>query len=252
MSESEVPLQLSVVMPAYQEADAIAKTLDRARTELDALGMTYEIVLVCDGCTDDTATIARAQGIEHLSVIDYQPNRGKGHALRTGFGYTNGNLVAFLDADLDIHPSGIPRLLRELERTDADAVVASKVHPDSEVVYPTFRRVQSRVFRRLIRVLFSLDVADSQTGLKVFRRELLATCLPLVQSTGFAFDLELLVLANDAGFRVIEGPVQLDYQFSTTTGWRAVREMVRDLGSIVRRRRAGRRAGTWTTKGANS
>jgi glycosyltransferase involved in cell wall biosynthesis len=197
---------------------------------------------VSDGSTDGTQQIATDLHIPGLTVLHYTPNRGKGNALRTGVSRAQGDIVAFIDADLDIDPVGLLELLAQLDRTGVDAVAASKSHPDSVVVYPVFRRLQSSVFRFLVRTLFSLNVADSQTGLKVFRAEVLETCLPQVESQGFAFDLELLVCANDAGYRVAEGPVRLDYQFSTTTGVRAVVCTLRDVLAIVWRRRSRKRA----------
>jgi glycosyltransferase involved in cell wall biosynthesis len=245
--ESSAVLSLSIVVPAYQEADTIEPALVRLQDELQQIGQSFEVLLVCDGCTDGTGDAARGASFPELRVVEYSPNQGKGYALRTGFAESRGETVVFIDADLDIHPSGIATLLELMRSSSADAVVASKVHPDSRVHYPYFRRVQSRVFRWLVKRSFSLEVTDSQTGLKVFRRPVLSRCLPLVKTTGFAFDLELLVLANDAGFRVIEGPVQLDYQFSTTTGVTAVLSTLREFGTIAMRRRHERHAGRWIT-----
>lgn len=233
--------ELSVIVPAYEEAATIAEALRRLDGELQRQPLRYEVIVVSDGCTDGTPEIARELGLPNQRVVHYARNQGKGYAIRTGGALAEGRLVAFIDGDLDIHPSSLITLIDQLERTDVDAVVASKVHPDSSVHYPAFRRLQSSVFRLAVRTLFSLDVADSQTGLKVFRADLVKECLPKVESSGFAFDLELLVLANDAGYKVAEGPVELDYQFSTTTGVSAVMQMLRDLAAIRgRRRRASR------------
>jgi glycosyltransferase involved in cell wall biosynthesis len=175
------------------------------------------------------------------------PNRGKGHALRHGFARSRGKWLAFIDADLDIDPSSIGPLLQPLLDGNADVAVASKVHPGSSIHYPPFRRLQSKVFRTLVHTAFSLDVHDTQTGLKVFTHTVLERCLPLVRTDGFAFDVELLVLANDAGFRIVEGPVLLDYQFSSSTGAATVSDMLRELADIWRRRRRARKAGEWIT-----
>jgi glycosyltransferase involved in cell wall biosynthesis len=235
---------LSVVVPAYQEASTIELAHERLAAELKRLETSYEIIVVSDGSTDDTALRAQSTELAALTVVEYHPNQGKGHALRFGVDRSRGEIIVFIDGDLDIHPSGITRLLQQLS-DDVYAVVASKVHPEATVQYPAFRRFQSQVFRRLVRGLFSLDVADTQTGLKVFRREVLERCLPLVHSSGFLFDLELLVLANDAGYAVTEGPVDLDYQFSTTTGSRAVLHMLQDLLRLEKRRFRERRRGSW-------
>ena len=234
-------IELSVVVPAYNEAETIEQALRRLVEHLDRQPNCSEVIVVSDGCTDGTPDLVEKLELPQVRVVHYAPNRGKGNAQRAGVDASHGKLVAFIDADLDIHPKSLLGLLDRLATTGADAVVASKLHADSEVTYPFFRRLQSSVFRTLVRLLFSLDVADSQTGLKVFRSEVLSTCLPHVDSSGFAFDLELLVRANDAGYRVIEGPVRLDYQFSTTTGAGAVVRMLRDVSRIaLRRRESGR------------
>ena len=239
---------LSVVVPAYREANTIAAALHRLVDVLDRLDRPYEVIVVSDGNTDGTVDAAQALGLPNLRVLHYERNQGKGYALRHGTQNSTGDLVAFIDADLDIHPEGIARFLDMLETQHVDAVVASKIHPDSVVNYPAFRRLQSKIFRLLVELFFRLDVSDTQTGLKLFRRELLDTCLPLVTTSGFAFDLELLVLANDANFRIIEGPLQIDFNFTSTTGGAAVIQMLKDMISLERRRVRGRRNGAWVIK----
>lgn len=241
---TDVP-ELSVVVPAYKEADTIHEALTRLTSALDVIGRTYEVIVVSDGNDDGTERRAEQFGHDRVHVLHYTPNRGKGFALKHGAGLARGDIVVFIDADLDIHPDGIEPLVALLLRTPADAVVASKVHPGSNVSYPAFRRMQSGVLRLLIRVLFDLSVSDTQTGLKVFRAKVLRTCLPHVTSEGFAFDLELLVLANDHHFKVMEGPLELDFRFSSTTGARAVVDVLKDLVKLRRRRAAGLRDGTW-------
>jgi len=241
---TDVP-ELSVVVPAYKEAHTIHEALARLTAALDDVGRSYEIIVVSDGNEDGTEERAEQFGHDRVKVLHYTPNRGKGFALKHGAGLARGKLVVFIDADLDIHPDGIEPLVQLLLRTPADAVVASKVHPQSNVSYPAFRRMQSGVLRLLIRVLFDLSVSDTQTGLKVFRAPVLRACLPHVTSEGFAFDLELLVLANDRHFKVMEGPLELDFRFSSTTGARAVVDVLRDLVKLHRRRAAGLRDGTW-------
>lgn len=236
---------LSVVVPAYREAATIHEALGRLTKALDAIGREYEVLVISDGNTDGTDDRAREFGHDRVVVHHYTPNRGKGYALRYGVGLARGELVVFIDADLDIHPDGVAPLIRLLEESPADVVVASKVHPESNVAYPPFRRFQSRVLRRVVRSLFALSVADTQTGLKVFRAEVLERCLPHVTSDGYAFDLELLVLANDHHYRLLEGPLELDFKFSSTTGVRAVVDVLRELFELRRRRAEGLRNGSW-------
>ena len=108
---------LSVVVPAYNEADAIVEALGRLREVLDGMGRSYEVLLVCDGSTDGTGEAARAVDFPALQVFEYSPNQGKGHALRYGAARASGELVAFIDADLDIHPACLTTLLAQLRET---------------------------------------------------------------------------------------------------------------------------------------
>lgn len=239
---------LSVVVPAYQEGPRIYESLRTLLDSLELLRRDYEVIVVSDGNTDATVEEAGRHASHLVKILHYDENRGKGFALRHGVEHASGSVIAFIDADMELHPVGIGRLLRDLEEGGLDAVVGSKVHPESKVHYPAFRRFQSRVFRTLARLLFRLDIADTQTGLKVFRREPLEDVIRYAQSDGFAFDLELLVLVNDAGYRIAEGPIELAYQFSTTTGVTAVIDVLRDMARIAIRRRRRLHSPEWTAR----
>ena len=125
-------------------------------------------------------------------MLQYEDRRGKGYALRHGLAQTTGDIVAFIDSDMELHPDGIGPLV-ELVEAGADVAIGSKRHPDSKVHYPLFRRFQSAVFQQLVRVLFNLNLTDTQTGLKVFRGDLVRPLAAAIKTDGFAFDLELLV-----------------------------------------------------------
>lgn len=235
---------LSVLIPAFNEELHVREALTRLLPVLDEIGLPYEVLVVSDGSTDRTEAEAQAVDCPRIKVLSYEKRRGKGHAVRYAWERCSGRYVAFLDADLDLHPEGVRSLLQLVRETGADAAVGSKTHPDSLVRYPTTRRFQSKVFRAIVRALFRLDVSDTQTGLKVFRRAVLEAVMPLLESDGFALDLELLVFANDDGFRVVEGPIELDYGFASTTGARAVVDVLREMRHVARRRRVLRRSGS--------
>jgi hypothetical protein len=145
--------------------------------------------------------------------------------------------VGWLDADLDVDPSVIVAAARKLEARELDAVVGSKRHPDSEVQYPMTRRVLSAGYRTLVRATLRVDVRDTQTGAKVFRREALETVVPLLLIKRYAFDLEVLAVATLFGFdRVEEVPIRLDYRFTGTgIDSAAVRRMFLDTLAIAYR-----------------
>jgi glycosyltransferase involved in cell wall biosynthesis len=228
---------VSVVVPAYQETASIVPALKRLAAVLDASGRPYEIVVVSDGSTDGTADKARQLGLARTTVLEYFPNRGKGHALRHGFEHSANPLVAFLDGDLDLDPVVLPGFLERIDAGEADVVVGSKVHPESNVAYPLTRRVASRTFRRATRLMLGLDLGDTQTGVKAMRRSTAAPIMKNIRVTGFAFDLELMCWLVERGARIEEAPVVLNYEFTSTIKASSMWEAVRDLGLVARHRR---------------
>jgi hypothetical protein len=150
-----------------------------------------------------------------VRLVHYDRNLGKGYAVKVGALEARGRWVAYCDADLDLDPASIPVYVAEAEREGLDFAIGSKRHPESSVVYPRSRRVASWLFQKYVRVLFQLDVRDTQVGLKVFRREVAEQVMPLLLVKRYAFDIELLAVARSFGFsRVREMPVTLDYQFT--------------------------------------
>ncbi len=224
---------LSVVVPAYMEGSKIAANVGKLTAALDPIGTEYEVIVVSDGSTDDTYQQALTMAGPHVKVFGYTPNMGKGFALRYGFERSAGDPVTFIDADMELHPKEIGIFVKLMEIYDCDVVVGSKRHPQSQVHYPALRRLQSWVYQVLIRVLFDLNVSDTQTGLKLFRRAALQAVLPYTMVRRWAYDLEFFVIARMKGYRrFIEAPVVMDYQFSSTTGYRAVVQVLRDTLNI--------------------
>ena len=223
-------------MPAFREGARIHDNLGHLLRELDALDLDYEVIVVSDGNTDNTVSEAERVGSSRVRVLAYTVNEGKGFALMHGVGAACGDLVAFIDADMELDPSGIGRFVRIQREQSCDVVVGSKRHPESKVAYPRLRRVQSWVYQQVIRILFSLDVRDTQTGLKLFRGEVLREVVPLLAVKRFAFDLELLVVARHLGYRrVVEAPIELDYRFETTTSPAAAYRALWDTAAIFYR-----------------
>ena len=206
---------LSVVAPVFNGAGFIAENVEIIRSEFAASGVSYELIVVSDGSVDDTAERALAAGHPEVRVLNYDRNVGKGYAVKLGLLAARGEYIGFIDSDLDLHPAELPAFLEAMEHDALDAAIGSKRHPCSRVDYPTRRRVYSWLYQQLIRALFDLDVRDTQVGIKLFRRELVDSVVPHLLVKRYAFDLELLAVANDNGFRRIgELPVRLDYRFS--------------------------------------
>jgi glycosyltransferase involved in cell wall biosynthesis len=231
-------VELSVVVPAYREGRRIHGNLTRLIGELDKLGVTYEVVVVSDGNTDTTVPEAKRVASPAIRVFHYPMNIGKGFALSCGVDQSSGALVTFIDADMELDPANIKAFIELMEASECDAVIGSKRHPQSRVAYPKLRRFQSAIYQLLVKLLFNLDVRDTQTGLKLFRRNVLREALPLLAIKKFAFDLELLVVARQLGYRkIIEAPISLDYQFESTVNLRSAWRVLWDTAAIFYRLR---------------
>jgi len=232
--------RLSVVVPAYHERASIAANLARLVEALDATTLSWEVIVVVDG-DRETYLAALRDRDPRVQVYGYESNRGKGFALRFGMSKASGDLVTFIDSDMEISPDEIGRMAALLDLYDADVVVGSKRHPLSEVQYPWLRRLQSAGYQMLVRLLFRVRVRDTQTGLKMMRREVALRVLGAALVKRFAFDLELLALARHFGFRrIIEAPVRITYAFASTTNLRSVFWVLLDTLAIFYRLRLRR------------
>lgn len=231
-------VDLSVIVPAYREGRRIHKNLTRLVGELDKLNVPYEVIVVSDGNTDATVSEAKRFASPAVKVFHYPMNVGKGFALSFGVSQSTGALVTFIDADMELDPANIKGFIDLMRESDCDAVIGSKRHPDSRVLYPAFRRLQSFVYQLFVWALFRLDVRDTQTGLKLFRRQVLEEAVPLLAVKRFAFDLELLVVSRFLGYRkVCEAPIVLDYQFDSTVSLGSAWHVLWDTVAIFYRLR---------------
>lgn len=181
---------------------------------MSQLRYNYEIIVVVDGITDDTFKNAKKIKSPKVIVIGYQHNHGKGYAVRFGMAKTRGSIVAFIDAGMDLNPNGISMLLEYFEWHNADIIIGSKRHPVSKVNYPFERRAISFLSQAFIRILFGLNVRDTQVGMKFFKREVVKDVLPRLLVKQFAFDIEILAVAFYLGYRrIFEAPIELNYNF---------------------------------------
>jgi glycosyltransferase involved in cell wall biosynthesis len=207
---------LTVVVPVYNQAGTIVENVVKIRDDVErGIGEPVEVIVVSDGSVDASEERLLADESHRARVIHYDRNLGKGFAVKTGALSANGRWISFIDADLDLDPASIPRFLELAQRESLDIVIGSKRHPESHVHYPLARRAGSWLYQKLIRVLFSLDVRDTQVGLKLFRRDVADDVLPLLLVKQFAFDLEFLAVAHSLGYsRMREQPVALTYRFT--------------------------------------
>lgn len=230
--------RLSLLLPAFNEESRLGPTIDALTTHFDSHQLDYEILVIDDGSTDDTADIARAAG---ATVIRHPENLGKGAALRSGVQAAKGQSIVFTDADLAYSPSMIDPILSLVEG-DIDMAVGSRRHPQSQ---STSRRgllrwVGGMFVSLLTRALVLPEIRDTQCGIKGFRRSVAKDLFGRSRVDGFAVDVELFALAHRDQLRVAEVPVSVANRSCSSV--RLVTDTVdfaAELVKIRRRLRAG-------------
>lgn len=204
---------LSIVVPAYNEGEHIYDNLMIIDKALKAFCSDYEILAVNDGSKDNTGAEIKRAASDNPNIKDfgYDVNRGKGGAVSWGAINSKGDVVGFIDADLDLSPDLMQSYVEAFVYADADIVIGSKMHKDSKLDYPAARKVFSFCYFIMLKVLFGLKCHDTQTGLKFYKGPLIREIAPLRKIDGYAFDIELLALASKKKVKLVEMPVVLNY-----------------------------------------
>ena len=207
---------LSIILPAYNEGEEIYHNILQVCETFKAQDI--EVILVDDGSEDQTAEAAlraKAEGYP-VKVVVQEENRGKGAALFRGFAEVTGERIAFLDADLEISPDYLLEMLKIMDETDADVIAGVKDMRENQ--FPKARQLMSKLYRGSVAFLFGLSITDTQTGIKLFKREVLESTVPRMSISRFAFDIELLVAASRFGYTILEHPVRLEYRRTGSLG----------------------------------
>lgn len=210
---------LSIIIPIYKQEKTIRQDLININNTLKQIRYDYEIIAVVDGTKfDKSFSIIKKIKIPNLKVFGYKNNHGKGYSIRYGMAKTTGDYIAFIDSGMEIDPNGISMILEHMEWYNADIIVASKRHPASMVTYPIDRQIISFGAHLIAKFLLGINVKDTQAGLKIFKRKVLEKVLPRLLVKSYAFDLEILSVANYLGFtRIFEAPIKLQYVFESIT-----------------------------------
>lgn len=207
--------KISVVMPAYNEEARICASIEETIKTFIDFGCSWELIVIDDGSTDSTYLRACELVDKYpgrLTVKKNPVNLGKGRALKKSLRYISGDYVVFIDADMDLHPVQVEALFDIMRLDNADIVIGSKLHPNSIVNYPLQRRFISMIYYLLVKILFNLPCHDTQTGLKLFKAEVLRSVFPRILVKKFAFDLEVLANAHHLGYQIAEAPIVLNSQ----------------------------------------
>lgn len=232
---SDRQTRLSVVVPFYNASDLVPEVVRRLKSALKKITTDYEIILVNDGSSDNTLEYLKkeAECDSRIRLITYEKNMGKGYAVRYGIGKSFGTYVVYIDGDLDILPDSLDDYINSLHRSDV--AVASRRHPLSRANLPASRKLLSKAFNLLVRVMTGISLSDTQVGLKAGRGVLLRAIFGIMTVNRYAFDVEFLAIASRLGLRIVEMPIQAstDKQFR----FRQVLKMLKDLILITYRLR---------------
>lgn len=199
---------ISIIMPAHELEDSIEQAVERVKRTVETLTDDYEIIVVDDGSNDGTYLRA----LNHyrnprVKVLRHKYNRGKGAAIKTGVKYATKQYIILLDADMEIDPRDMRRLVEGLKFYDL--VVCSKRHPESVYRAPLVRKVLSFAFNVLVKLFLGIRFGDTQTGFKAFRAGIFRRIMDVVIVKRYAYDVEVLAVANLLGLRALEAPVRI-------------------------------------------
>lgn len=222
---------LSVIIPAFNEADRIVPTIGAVASQICDMNLTWELILADDGSTDDTIAITEGLGLVNLRVLRAPANGGKGSAVRRGMAAARGRYLLFLDADNSTPIEEVATLLPKLTEEDYDIVVGSRAaNGASEASRSALRQLMSDGLRWLVNNVFQLGVQDTQCGFKLYTRDAADRIICAQTIMGFSFDLEHLYLAQKYGFRVAEVPVNwVDAPGSKVSATKEAQRFLRDM-----------------------
>jgi dolichyl-phosphate beta-glucosyltransferase len=202
---------LTIVIAAYNEEKRLEKTLRLIDAHIGACSLDAEIIVVNDGSSDGTADIlARLENdIPALTSISYPCNRGKGYALRQGVLASRGDLVLLTDADLSTPIEEFEKLSSLMTATRSDIAIGSRALELSRILHqqPWWRRTMGKTFNRIVKAVVLDGFEDTQCGFKLFRGPVARELFPKAVIDRFAYDVEILTLARQKGYRIMEVPV---------------------------------------------
>ncbi len=225
--QSDVILQ--VIVPSYKKSGEIVNCLHGILTVFAQEKIPVEIIVVIDGDVDGTKNLLIDTKLD-IKIITHLTNQGKGAAIKSGLREVTSNYVSFFDADLDIDPSVLVTQLKMLlSDKSIFGVIASKLHSESHVSYPLTRKILSFGLRNLQRLLFGLNHRDTQTGAKTFDSSVIKLVSSETKTIGFLYDLEILYLCSKRNLQVLECPVNITHNFTSTISFFHVLSLILDL-----------------------
>lgn len=224
---------LSVVIPAYNEEARIGRTLERMAAYLESQPYSWDMIVVSDGSSDRTEQIVQefAASRPNVRLVAYRPNQGKGNAVRVGMLEATGERVLFMDADLATPPEETAKVMKHLE-DGAPVVIGSRPLKESKLEkrQPIHREFFGRVSNLIVQAVGVRGIKDTQCGFKLFTREAAHKIFARSKMRGFSFDMEVLMIARDLGYRIDEVPIRwADQEGSKVVLWRDAPKVLADL-----------------------
>ena len=232
-------MKISLCIPLFNEQKILIKTMDEISSYMKGrFGEDYEVIYVDDGSTDESLEILTRKKDAKTKVISYRPNRGKGYAVRSGMLSASGEIVIFTDCDLAYGTDVIGKFFDEMERDGSiECLIGSRaLHPLGYDGYTSIRRLLSKSYLRFLSVYAGLRPSDSQCGIKAFRQTAAQSIFSRAEVDRFAFDLEVILLAQRLGMKISEHPVRiLNHRPSTVHFVKDSVRMVKDVRKIKKR-----------------
>lgn len=234
-------MDISLVIPAYNESGIIMDTIQTVSARLAELTAEYEVLVVDDGSTDGMAELVRGCGDPRVRLEGYASNRGKGCAVRTGMLAAQGDLILCTDADLAYGVDVFAGLLERLRTGEADLVIGSRrMGGEGYKNYPPLRILMSKCFGLLSHMISGLPY-DTQCGIKAYRRQAARAIFSRCTTDGFSFDFEVLMRADRLGLKVEQFPVSvINFRESKVNVVRDSARMFRDVFRIRKKVRSGK------------
>lgn len=211
-------MKISVIIPSYKSEKFLEKNTGLVAKEIEKITKDYEILLVEGGSPDNSAKVAEAIAKNNGKVrhIHRKERLGKGSALSLGFKNAKGDISAFIDADLDIKPRYLKKVIEKV-RQGYDIAIVSQHHPKSRFHSASMRKTLSKSYNLLVRLLLGSKIKGHQGGLKCFKKEAIRAILPLVKDQWWFWDTEVLMIGQRMGFRIIEVPIAGGYNTDGST-----------------------------------
>jgi glycosyltransferase involved in cell wall biosynthesis len=237
-------VDLSIIVPAYNEEHRLPPTLDRLHAFLSQQPLRYEILVVDDGSRDNTCAVVEQTmtRIPNLRLVRQTPNRGKGAAVRMGMLAARGQLRVMCDADCSMPPEQLPRLIAPIVECRAEIAIGSRYAEGAktDVKQPLYRVLWSRLANKVIQRSLVPGVRDTQCGFKAFTAEAARGLFSVAKIDGWAFDLEILALARRRGYSIEEVGVEwMDDRRSRINPLKDMWKVIREAMTIRRNLRKG-------------